>query len=270
MSNIIYQRNAGELIPQGERTVSTFPSGLIRVDQSFIGATSNKEIHRSLLEVGNDMPGDQYPSIDALKIYPAVQEKRMADGFTEYIVSAFGRTSSKAGDLETKRIEVKFDQDYGYTYLKTTGKATVPVGEAYTFKDTGLQGDYYPSNPFSKQFVYTYHRLHLINSYQRINYLKTYDDYGNEIKLWENRYRLDAIVYAPGDNISANYPGITFGYIESEVAYLATFIDPHVFVLARRNFGSFDEIDFTTTILKEDLVGGISTVANTVVTTTTI
>lgn len=93
MSNIIYQKNAGELIPQGNRTVSTFPSGLVRVDQSFFGITSQQENHRQILKVGEVFPGESYPSIDELRIFPEAQEKRLPNGFTEYLVSAYGRTT---------------------------------------------------------------------------------------------------------------------------------------------------------------------------------
>ena len=93
---IIYETNPGQLIPQGNRTVSTFPSGLVRVDQSFIGRTDLNATHRSQLVVGADFPGDQQPSYDGLRIFPEVQEKRLPDGFTEYLVSAYGRTTTDA------------------------------------------------------------------------------------------------------------------------------------------------------------------------------
>jgi hypothetical protein len=93
MPAIIYQKDPSELIPQGNRTVSTFPSGLVRVDQSFIGRTDLNASHRSQLIVGADFPGDQQPSYDGLRIFPEVQEKRLPNGFTEYLVSAYGRTT---------------------------------------------------------------------------------------------------------------------------------------------------------------------------------
>jgi hypothetical protein len=80
------------LIPQPGRAVNTFPSGLVRVDQTYLGLTANAATHRAILAVGNDMPdGDTAPCIDGLKIFPEAQERRREDGFTEYIVSAYGR-----------------------------------------------------------------------------------------------------------------------------------------------------------------------------------
>jgi hypothetical protein len=51
MPQIIYEKNAGELIPQGGRSVSTFPSGLVRVDQTFICSTPNVATHRANLKI---------------------------------------------------------------------------------------------------------------------------------------------------------------------------------------------------------------------------
>ena len=121
MAAIIYETNPGQLIPQGNRTVSTFPSGLVRVDQSFIGRTSLESTHRQQFQIGNPFPNGSEPSVDGLSIFPAIQEKRLPDGFTEYIVSAYGRTNTT-----------------GTSYL-------VPgliFGSAFTYKSnlTGLTG----------------------------------------------------------------------------------------------------------------------------------
>jgi hypothetical protein len=97
MSYLIYTslEASNGLIPQPGRAVNTFPSGLVRVDQTYLGLTANAATHRAILAVGNDMPdGDTAPCIDGLKIFPEVQERRREDGFTEYIVSAYGRTKT--------------------------------------------------------------------------------------------------------------------------------------------------------------------------------
>lgn len=94
MANIIYQKTPDALIPQGNRTVSTFPSGLVKIDQSFIGRTSLESTHRQQFEIGSSFITESDPSIDGLSIFPAIQEKRMPHGFTEYIVTAYGRTNT--------------------------------------------------------------------------------------------------------------------------------------------------------------------------------
>jgi len=88
---------ATDLIAQPGRSVNTFPSGLVRVDQVYLGLTANAAAHRAILAVGNDMPdGDTSPCIDGLKIFPETQERRREDGWTEYIVSAYGRNKTTA------------------------------------------------------------------------------------------------------------------------------------------------------------------------------
>jgi hypothetical protein len=94
MPAIIYQRTPGELFATGERTVSIFPSGLVRVEQTFICPTSNAGTARYQLAVGSNMPGDSQPAIDGLYIYPDPQEKNRSDGFTEFTVSAYGRINT--------------------------------------------------------------------------------------------------------------------------------------------------------------------------------
>lgn len=104
MAAIIYEKTPGALIPTGDRTVSTFPSGLIRIDQKFICKTSATATHRAALAVGEDMPGGSYPAIDGLKIFPEPQERRRDDGFTEFIVSAYGRTNNNGSVRVSKKI----------------------------------------------------------------------------------------------------------------------------------------------------------------------
>jgi hypothetical protein len=151
MPNIIYQKNADELIPQGNRTVSTFPSGLVRVDQSFFGITSQQEYHRGLLKVGEVFPGDSNPSIDGLRIFPEVQEKRLPNGFTEYLVSAYGRTTKIPKEElfteffnspATKRTTEK---------LVLTRRYVISEGESYNIPTTIDPSfiSYYSENPIA-------------------------------------------------------------------------------------------------------------------------
>lgn len=87
----IYEQTAGSLIPQPDRSVATFDSGLIRVDQDFVCTTSSADTHRATLSVGSSFPGNTSPAIDGLVIFPSPQESRAGDGFTTFMVSGFGR-----------------------------------------------------------------------------------------------------------------------------------------------------------------------------------
>jgi hypothetical protein len=89
----IYEQNAGSLIAQPNRSVATFDSGLLRVDQEFVCATANADTNRASLAVGNEFPGDTSPAIDGLFIFPAAQESRTGDGLTRFRVSGYGRST---------------------------------------------------------------------------------------------------------------------------------------------------------------------------------
>lgn len=91
MAQIIYSANPSGLIAQGDRSVTTYPSGLMKVEQTFIGLTANESTDRLSLQIGDPFPLDDSPSIDGVFIFPATQESRGADGFTTYKVSGYGR-----------------------------------------------------------------------------------------------------------------------------------------------------------------------------------
>ena len=104
MPAIIYEKTPDGLTATGDRNVSTFPSGLCRVDQTFVCKSSMAATHRLALSVGSNFPNGNYPAIDGLKIYPEVQETKKSDGFTEFNVSAYGRTLNSL-DYTTKIIK---------------------------------------------------------------------------------------------------------------------------------------------------------------------
>jgi hypothetical protein len=91
MPRIIYTSFSSGLVQQGDRSVTTFPSGLLKVEQTFIGLTSNESSDRLTLQIGDPFPLDETPSIDGVFIFPATQETRDPSGFTTYKVSGYGR-----------------------------------------------------------------------------------------------------------------------------------------------------------------------------------
>jgi hypothetical protein len=111
MPQIIYEKKQGALIPTGDRVVSTYPSGMIRVEQSFICSNANAASQRGSLRVGADFPTGSSPAIDGVKIYPDVQEIRRSDGFTEFRVTGYGRMTDSA------RIIKEYD-DYDVVFKK--------------------------------------------------------------------------------------------------------------------------------------------------------
>ena len=116
MAAIIYEKTPGALTPTGDRTVSTFPSGLVRVDQTFVCKTTAAAYHRADLAVGNDFPNGTYPAMDGLKIFPDAQEVQRTDGFTEFKVSGYGRTNTTGTVKKTTKEFVSANYEEGYTF----------------------------------------------------------------------------------------------------------------------------------------------------------
>lgn len=88
-------KNESDLIPLGGRSVSTWDSGLLRVEEKYVGLTTMERTHRALFKVGNPPPsGDNSPSFDGITISSQPNEVRREDGFTEYSVTYHGRVDN--------------------------------------------------------------------------------------------------------------------------------------------------------------------------------
>ncbi len=147
MSAIIYEQTPGALTAQAGRAVTTFQSGLVRVDQTYIGATADAATHRETLAMGNAMPdGNDAPSIETLSIYPGPQEIERTDGFTEFKVSAYGRTAAgfrgieliQSVSLGTASTATTPDPTYTDVYgvfWNITGFIVMPFGTPVTIGD---------------------------------------------------------------------------------------------------------------------------------------
>lgn len=220
MPAIIYQKTPGGLFATGERTVSTFPSGLVRVDQTFICPTSAAATHRAALAVGNDMPGGSTPAIDGLKIFPEPQEKKRTDGFTEFIVSAYGRNTAELVHFSNYTNIIDY-QVYGFSYRKTTGTIALPINESYKFEDTGLDmSSYMPSNPFER-----YDGVDFNLNFITIPYNKS-------------------ITLIHEDGSSSIIPLIF--YRLNPIDRFFWFSEPYLKKIGERNYGYFKEVDFET------------------------
>jgi hypothetical protein len=137
MSYTIYKSTSG-LVAQAGRTVSTFPSGLVRVEQSYLGLTANAAANRAALAVGNNMPdGDSSPCLDGLKIFPEVQEVRREDGFTEYQVCAYGRCNSTGTRSESALITT-ISVYHSNWYVTSTDGTSSSTGQKRLFYEAIL------------------------------------------------------------------------------------------------------------------------------------
>lgn len=112
-----------DLIALPNRTVQTFPSGLVRVERSFVCRKSLVGKYRPQLRSNQLMPFDNgAPAIDGLYIFPDPQEIDRGDGFVEFSVTAYGRTNT-TGNIEISLARNLFPvyrqstyEGIGYTY----------------------------------------------------------------------------------------------------------------------------------------------------------
>lgn len=130
MAQTIYEQTAGALIAQPERSLTTFESGLVRVDRRFVCRTATAATHRTTLAVGNALPDDtDGVTLDGLFIYPTPQETQRGDGFTDFVVSAYGRIYDTLQNVTTRNEEINTTL-YRYQQNTLTAKMVV-IGTDY-------------------------------------------------------------------------------------------------------------------------------------------
>lgn len=114
--------DSGGLKAQDDRTVTTFPSGLVRIDRTYVCPTANEAAFRPILLKGNQPPQDDFsPAIDGLYIFPDPNEIRRDDGFTEFRVSSYGRVNTTGFFRQIGTVV-----DCG-EYKQSTNYITIPV-----------------------------------------------------------------------------------------------------------------------------------------------
>jgi hypothetical protein len=111
------------LIALPNRTVQTYPSGLVRVERSFVCRKADVAKNRNTIRVNERMPMDDgAPAFDGLYIFPEPQEVVRDDGFVEFRVTAYGRTNIFSDSAITKGSVLG-------TYLRRV------ITEAFNFQD---------------------------------------------------------------------------------------------------------------------------------------
>jgi hypothetical protein len=228
-----------DLIALPSRSVQTFPSGLVRVDRSYVIRKDRSASARERFALGNELPLDNgYPAIDGAYIYPNVQENQRDDGFYEFSASAYGRTNADYQHIQKRpRVLSLFQTPFGirtiYTFtvfeftaqivLPTLGFTTLP--DANQFADTlGIQ-----DVQVSTSFVNNFELLDVVELGQGI--------YKNRFYTRATRnYRLELV--RPLD-IVGNPDPIRFS-VSAQIS------DPIPKVIEQRNFGQWSEyiVDF--------------------------
>jgi hypothetical protein len=134
MSNYTYHGTT-DLIALPGRSVQTYPSGLVRVERSFMCRKGDVARYRNILRVNEPMPfNDGAPAIDGLFIFPEPQEQVRDDGFVEFRVTAYGRTSTQQSAAIERGSELGV---FSRTDLRLDPISTVSIpaiNETYTLK----------------------------------------------------------------------------------------------------------------------------------------
>jgi hypothetical protein len=235
MPNIIYQKTPGQLIAQGDRTVSTFPSGLIRVDQSFICPTTDAASQRALLPVESNFPGGNEPAIDGIFVYPEIQEKRQSDGFTEFIVSGYGRTSDTLQNQQ-KTVNTRLTTAINATQFlsqnvfvssnQVSGFIVIEKNSGLDAGDLGFAPDYFDRYNITSQSSDIQTRISSFNTRPQGSYI----DWNGDLK-----------------NSSLKTIGLQFSNAQGQfvdgTVYEIGYINPRITVINRVNCGKFVELE---------------------------
>jgi len=235
MPNIIYQKTPGQLIAQGDRTVSTFPSGLIRVDQSFICPTTDAASQRALLPVESNFPGGNEPAIDGIFVYPEIQEKRQSDGFTEFIVSGYGRTSDTLQNQQ-KTVNTRLATAIASTQLflqnvfvssnQVSGFIVIEKNSGLDVNDLGFAPDYFDLYNIHSPISDIQTRISSFNTRPQGSYI----DWNGDLK--------NSLLKTIGLQFSNAQ-----GQFVDDTVYEISYINPRIAVINRNNFGRFIELE---------------------------
>jgi hypothetical protein len=81
-----------------QATITTFKSGLLRVDQEYLVPTASLADYYPRFLAGEELTDIDSPAMDGLYIYPTPQFQNRGDGLTAINVSAYGRVSNQVTD----------------------------------------------------------------------------------------------------------------------------------------------------------------------------
>ena len=134
MSNYTYH-GTRDLIAMPERSVQTYPSGLVRVERSFMCRKTEVARYRNTFRVNEPMPFDDgAPAIDGLFIFPEPQQLVRDDGFVEFQVTAYGR-NRRFDESLIEKSSVKSSFDFEDTRESPFTTSSLPsINETYTMR----------------------------------------------------------------------------------------------------------------------------------------
>jgi hypothetical protein len=237
---IIYEKTPGELIVMGKRNVTHFPSGLCRIDMTYIGTTANVESHRLALSIASKIPDDDgKPCIDGAYIFPMPKESRREDGFTEFEVSAYGRTS-KVVNLESVDPVTVYGNQFSFMIYKVKGSFVVPKLSGLSSDGLDLGGEWTTPTNFSWDL---YPGITMVG----VTLVSTAPATNPNLMPPPPEQSLTDWLAKPAEIRNAGKSLYDVEFANGLI--LSVWIEvPFSVIKNRRNFGAFDEIEFETSM----------------------
>lgn len=229
----IIEQTPNALYKQPTRTVATFPSGLVRIDQSYVCSNAAESTHRTTLALGNELPNDDgYPAIDGAFIFPHCQQVRSGDGFTEFIASAYGRTTDQPTNFITTIQTVVAGDSSSYKLMNFTLDIVLLTEQVLTLDALNL--DPRMLDPFEFFFVNQYNKVRSITVTGTTNLTLTAVNAQGEV---------DDSAYRRRRNFLITFEMFTDNGDPTGTTQDALFVlnDPTIKVSAQSHFGKFTE-----------------------------
>lgn len=133
-----------DLKPQDNISVQNFPSGLIRVEQTFLCETEKSAILTQTLSAGNILSSSGEIADAGLYIYPQPSIVRRDDGFTEIRVTAYGRKEITPKPVERSSVKSTYIQEREVLGGDTVQRTIQSINDIYIVR-TVTQSDLGPS-----------------------------------------------------------------------------------------------------------------------------
>lgn len=141
-----------DLKPQDAISIQNFPSGLVRVEQTFLCETQRSGILISTLSAGNILPSSGEIADEALYIYPQPSIVRRNDGFTEIRVTAYGNKRINPPVVERSSVKSSYPQTRQVVGGDDVERTIKSINDIFIIK-TVSQSDLGPASALSPPAV---------------------------------------------------------------------------------------------------------------------
>jgi hypothetical protein len=215
------------LVTAPGRSVQTFPSGLVRVERTYICRRGDEARYRSELAVGNLLPDDEgTPAIDGLYIYPDPQEQTKDSGFTEFRVTSYGRTNT-TGNIERLGVIERLTGGFGTKHFDY-------LYENYIFTKV------LPSNVSLSQ-IFEPPQINIVTEVQPSAGIASFTKYDGPINLGPSTFTRFIIDASAQGFVVSEQPFLSSG--SSATTYSLYSVGKGIFYASHttKNFGSFSE-----------------------------